>query len=197
MNVNNYEEYYKALKSRKEAYTKNNDTGKDSSFFSAGSTVAVQMKDRGPQTYGVITEGNGDNHQGQSYQMWMKKDGQSRVTMQNMKHIRYTQVKVEKYLRDQTAKTSAYTPIASWGTDPTNHHGISCDPYIYMYMNQDTYMRQSNNDGYSDNSNDKTHSMDPEQGNAGLNNPNVSRVEDNTGTKMWTCHKVSLVVGWK
>ena len=33
--INNDDEYYKALKSRQEAYTHNNDTCKDSIFFSA------------------------------------------------------------------------------------------------------------------------------------------------------------------
>ena len=47
LNINNNNEYNESLKSRQEAYTKNNDTHKDSAFFSAGSTVIVQSKDRG------------------------------------------------------------------------------------------------------------------------------------------------------
>ena len=43
INVINNDEYYEALKSRQETYTKNNDTHKESTFFSAGSTVAVKM----------------------------------------------------------------------------------------------------------------------------------------------------------
>ena len=34
ISINNDDEYYKALKSRQGAYTKNNDTQKDSTFFS-------------------------------------------------------------------------------------------------------------------------------------------------------------------
>ena len=35
INVNTGDEYYKALKSRQEAYSKNNDTHKDSALFSS------------------------------------------------------------------------------------------------------------------------------------------------------------------
>ena len=41
INVNNDDEYYKALKSRQEAYIKNNDTCKDSILFSSEYTVVV------------------------------------------------------------------------------------------------------------------------------------------------------------
>ena len=62
VNVDNDDEYYKALMSRHEVYTKNNDTQKDSTFFSSGSTVAVQMEDEGPLTQGMIIEGNTKDH---------------------------------------------------------------------------------------------------------------------------------------
>ena len=41
ININNDDEYYEALKSRQEAYTKNNDTCKDYTLFSSEATVAV------------------------------------------------------------------------------------------------------------------------------------------------------------
>ena len=47
INVNKFEEYYKALKSWQDTYFKNNDAHKDSPF-SAGSTVAVHREDMGP-----------------------------------------------------------------------------------------------------------------------------------------------------
>ena len=68
MNVNKYDEYYEALKSRQEAFSKGNDIHKDSILFSSGSTVVVQMENRGPWTHGII-ESNSIDHQGQSYQV--------------------------------------------------------------------------------------------------------------------------------
>ena len=47
ININNDDEYEKALKSRQETYTKNYDTFKHSTFFSVGSMVVVQMEDGG------------------------------------------------------------------------------------------------------------------------------------------------------
>ena len=47
ININKEDDYNKALKSRQEAYTKNKDTHKDFTLFSAGSTVEVQMKGGG------------------------------------------------------------------------------------------------------------------------------------------------------
>ena len=49
ININNDDKYYEALKSGQEAYTKNNDTHKDSTFFCAGSTVVVQMEEGVPR----------------------------------------------------------------------------------------------------------------------------------------------------
>ena len=51
-----------------------------------------------------------------------------------MKHIRHTPVTAEQYLRDQTNKTKAQTPVIFSGTDPTKHHSISYDPYMHIYM---------------------------------------------------------------
>ena len=72
-NINNDDEYYENLKSRQESYTKNTDTHKEYTFFSVGYTVVVQREDGGPRMLDVIVEGNSDNHQGQSYQMWEMK----------------------------------------------------------------------------------------------------------------------------
>ena len=47
ININNDDKYYEALKSRQEAYAKNNDTCKDSTLFPSGSTAVVQMEDDG------------------------------------------------------------------------------------------------------------------------------------------------------
>ena len=44
INVNNSDEYNGTIKSRQEAYTKNNAICKDSTFFSAGSTIAVKRE---------------------------------------------------------------------------------------------------------------------------------------------------------
>ena len=89
-----------------------------------------------------------------------------------MKNIRHTSVTVEQYLRDQIAKSRAQTPVTFWGTDPTNHHGISYDPYMEMYMTYGTYMRQSKNDRHSnDNSSDKTNvNVDTQQENVEVKN---------------------------
>ena len=57
INVNNDDDDYEALKSRQEACTKNNDTHKDSTLFSSGSTVAVQIEDGGSWLHGVMIEG--------------------------------------------------------------------------------------------------------------------------------------------
>ena len=91
---------------------------------------------------------------------------------------------VEPYLRNQIVKNRAETLVTSWGTDPTHHHDIPCDPDMQMYMKHGTYIRQSNSNGHSDgNSSDKNQiSMDTQQDNEGVNNPNVPRLEDNTGT---------------
>ena len=67
INVNNDDESYEALKSRQEAYTKNNDTHKDSTFFSAGSTVAVQREDGSPWMHGMIMECNSNADCKQSF----------------------------------------------------------------------------------------------------------------------------------
>ena len=55
------DEYYEALKSRQEEYTKNTDAYKDSTFFSAGSTIAVQGEVGVLWTHGVIVEGYSDD----------------------------------------------------------------------------------------------------------------------------------------
>ena len=80
-----------------------------------------------------------------------------------------------------------------------NHCGVFYDPRIPMYMNHSTYIRQSINDGHSDdNSSDKTHrSIYIQQDNAGVNNPIMPRLEENTKTIMQTCQKVSMVVDQK
>ena len=43
INIINADDYHEVLKSRSRAYTMNDDTQKESTFLSAGSTVAVQM----------------------------------------------------------------------------------------------------------------------------------------------------------
>ena len=64
INVNNDDEYYKALKLRQEAPTKNIDTHKDSTVLSSGSTVTVQMEDRNHWMHGMIIKGKSKDHQG-------------------------------------------------------------------------------------------------------------------------------------
>ena len=64
---------------------------------------------------------------------------------------------VEQYLRDKIAKKRAQTPVTFCGTDPTNLCNMSYGPIVHMYVNQDTFMRQSNSGGHNDNSSDKTH----------------------------------------
>ena len=56
--MNNDYAYYKASKPRQETYTKTSDTCKDSTFFSSGSTVLVQMEDGGPWTHDMVLESN-------------------------------------------------------------------------------------------------------------------------------------------
>ena len=56
-------------KSRQEAYSKNNDTCKDSTFFCAGSTVAVHGEDGSPWMHDITVEGNSDDLQRQSCQV--------------------------------------------------------------------------------------------------------------------------------
>ena len=62
LNVNDNDEHCEALISRQETYAKNNDTHKDATFFSMGSTVVVQREDMGPWMHGVIVEGESDYH---------------------------------------------------------------------------------------------------------------------------------------
>ena len=80
---------------------------------------------------------------------------------------------VEQYLRDQIAKNRGQSLVTIWGTDPTKHVCTSYDQYMHMYMNHGTYMRQSNNDRQSD---------DTQQYNTRVNNTIMMRLGDNTGT---------------
>ena len=51
-------------------------------------------------------------------------------------------------------------------------------------MNPDTFMKLSYNGRHiADSSNDKTLSIEPQQDDAGMDNPTVLRVENQTGTK--------------
>ena len=59
---NNVDKGFEALKSRQEVYIKNNDTHKDSTFFSAGSTVMIYLEDGGTYMHGVIIKDNSSNH---------------------------------------------------------------------------------------------------------------------------------------
>ena len=91
---------------------------------------------------------------------------------------------VKQYLRDQVAKTRIQTPVNFQGTDLTNHNNESCGPYVYMDMNHGIFLKQSNNGGHSgDSNNEKSHSVESQQCNAGVGNPTVPRVEDQTRTK--------------
>ena len=130
--INHKDEYYRALKSRQEAYIKNNDSCKNSTIFSSGSTVAIQMEDGGSWVYGKIIEGNNKGQQGWSYWVQVTKTG--RVIMQNTKHIRYTLVTVEQYLWDQLAKAISQTAIF-WGTDPKSYHNRYYGPYVQWGSN--------------------------------------------------------------
>ena len=58
----NDDEYYKALKSRQEMYSTNDDTHNNSTLFSSGSAVVVQMEDRSPWMHGMVIEGNSKDH---------------------------------------------------------------------------------------------------------------------------------------
>ena len=95
ININN-DVYYKALKSRQEAYTKIKDTHKDSTLFSVGSKEVIQIEDRGPNMHGMITEGSSKDHWRWSYKVQVTKRG--RVVMQKIRHTRHTPVTVEQYL---------------------------------------------------------------------------------------------------
>ena len=94
--------------------------------------------------------------------------------MEDTKHIRHTSVTVEQYLQDWPANART-KPLASfWGTDSTNYCNKSYGPY----------MQQRNNDGHSDDSyNDKTLSVEPQQDDAGVDNPTVHQVEKQEGIK--------------
>ena len=97
-----------------------------------------------------------------------------------MKHIRKIPVTVEQYLRDHIAKSRNQTLVTFWGNDRTNC-SASYYPCIHIHMNHDTYIGQSNSVEHSnDNCSDKTHTiMDKQQDNAGVHNPNMSKVVDN------------------
>ena len=62
IDINKNDENYEALKSKQETYIKNNDTHKDSTFFSAGSIVAAHREDGGLWTHAVIIKGNSNGH---------------------------------------------------------------------------------------------------------------------------------------
>ena len=62
ININIDVEYYKALKWRQEAHTKN-DTH-NAYLFSSGSTGLDQMEDKGPLMHGIITEATAKTTEG-------------------------------------------------------------------------------------------------------------------------------------
>ena len=102
MNVNNDDEYHKALKWRQEKCPYNNDTHKDSKLFSQASTVMVQMEGMDPWMDGMIIEGNSKDQQGWLYSVQVMKMGWAII--QNTKHIKHTPVTIEWYLWDQLKK---------------------------------------------------------------------------------------------
>ena len=106
-----------------------------------------------------------------------------RIIRQNIKHIRYTLVTVEQYLRDQIAKSRMQTPVIFWNTEPTNCD-ISYDPYRQTYMIHGTNMRPGICDEHSNNNNSEKNdiNMDTQQENARAINSNMLRVEHNAGT---------------
>ena len=65
INVYKDDDYCEALKSTQEAYTKSNDTDKDSTFIPSASTVMVQMESGSHWMHGMFIESNSKDHQEQ------------------------------------------------------------------------------------------------------------------------------------
>ena len=67
-----------------------------------------------------------------------------------------------------------------------------------MFMEHGTYMRYSNSDQHSDNNNNHiTHSVDPQQDNAGVKNLNVSKSWGQYRDKNANMSQSKLDSGWK
>ena len=149
----------------------NNDTHKDSTFLT-GSTVVVQREDRGPWMHGVIIEGNSDNHQGQSFHVWMMKTG--RIVMQITNNT-------------QGAKSRTQKLVTFQSTDHTNYDILynQYTAHTHMYMNHGRKMIHGNSDEHNqfhNNNSDGNHkSMVTQQDNVGVNTANMLHVEDNVG----------------
>ena len=82
-----------------EAHQKKNvidNTQKDSSISSVGSTIALQPEDRRPWMHRVIEEGNGSGYKGWSYIILVIKTG--RLITWNIKGINSTPVIIKQYL---------------------------------------------------------------------------------------------------
>ena len=131
------------------------------------------MEDRGPWMHDMIVEGNSEKHQGWSYWVLVMKRGQ--VIMWNMRDIRHTPVTVEQYLQDQFETMTQETAVMSL--------------MVHTYNGSD-------NGHSADRMNTKT-ICEPWQDKAGVDNPTVTRVENQAQTKTQTYHKVSLIVGQK
>ena len=97
--TNAYRTYkYEALKKQsKTKYIKENDTQKDPSVLSVGSTVAVQWKDEGPGMCEFVEEG-------QSYIIWDMKAG--KLIMWSIKHTCSTLETANQYLHEQIKKAA-------------------------------------------------------------------------------------------
>ena len=124
--------------------------------------------------HGVIIEGNTDDYQGQSNQVWVIKTG--RIIMQNMKHIRHTPVTVRQYLRDQITKSRTWTMVTSWSTNDISYNPYMARTHVHELWN---HMRHSDSDECNEvhiNS-DRDHKiMETQLENIGINNANMHKL---------------------
>ena len=67
INITADHEYYEILIACQDKYLKGDNTCIESHSFPIGSTVAVQLKNGGPWTYGIVEEVNYTDNNGQSY----------------------------------------------------------------------------------------------------------------------------------
>ena len=123
ININYDDEYYEALKSRQETYTRKLKLTKTLHYF----LQDLQYRSRWRMgVHGCMAwplKETAKSHWVWTYQVWLMKMG--RVITWNTKHIRHTPVTVEQYLWDQLAKARKQTPVGSWGTNTTHYHNKS------------------------------------------------------------------------
>ena len=90
INQDNDDQHCEALEAHQRKNDRGKNTLKDLPIFITGSTVAVQWKDRGLWTHGVIVKPNNDKHREYYHTIWVTKI--DRLIMQNSNPIHSTSI---------------------------------------------------------------------------------------------------------